>query len=59
MERLSNLQVATQQVSEELGFEPRHSEFLSTCMHVCVLSCFGCVQLFVTLWPVAHQAPLP
>ena len=25
---------------------------------VCVLSCFICVQLFVTLWTVAHQAPL-
>ena len=24
----------------------------------CVLSCFSCVQLFVTLWTVAHQAPL-
>ena len=23
-----------------------------------VLSCFSCVQLFVTLWTVAHQAPL-
>ena len=25
----------------------------------CVLSCFSRVQLFATLWPVAHQAPLP
>ena len=24
----------------------------------CVLSHFGCVQLFVTLWTVAFQAPL-
>ena len=24
----------------------------------CVLSCFSCVQLFVTLWTVALQAPL-
>ena len=24
----------------------------------CVLSCFSCVQLFVTLWTVARQAPL-
>ena len=23
-----------------------------------MLSCFSCVQLFVTLWTVAHQAPL-
>ena len=26
--------------------------------YVPVLSCFSCVQLFVTLWTVAHQAPL-
>ena len=25
---------------------------------VCVLSHFSCVQLFATLWTVAHQAPL-
>ena len=25
----------------------------------CALSRFSCVQLFVTLWTVAHQAPLP
>ena len=24
----------------------------------CMLSCFSCVQLFVTLWTVAHQASL-
>ena len=24
----------------------------------CMLSCFSCVQLFATLWTVAHQAPL-
>ena len=28
------------------------------CMHVYMLSCFGRVQLFVTLWTVAHQAAL-
>ena len=27
-------------------------------MDACMLSCFSCVQLFVTLWMVAHQAPL-
>ena len=27
-------------------------------MHGCMLSCFSHVQLFVTLWIVAHQAPL-
>ena len=25
----------------------------------CILSCFNCVWLFVTLWIVAHQTPLP
>ena len=25
---------------------------------MCVLSRFSCVQLFATLWTVAHQAPL-
>ena len=24
----------------------------------CVLCCFSCLQLFATLWTVAHQAPL-
>ena len=27
-------------------------------MHGCMLSCFSRVQLFATLWTVAHQAPL-
>ena len=27
-------------------------------MHVCMLSCFICVQLVVTLWIVALWAPL-
>ena len=27
-------------------------------VYVCVLSHFSCVQLFVTLWAVARQAPL-
>ena len=27
-------------------------------MHVCMVSCFTCVQLLVALWTVAHQAPL-
>jgi len=26
--------------------------------HVCKLSCFSCVWLFATLWPIAHQPPL-
>ena len=25
---------------------------------LCVLSCFSCVQLFLMLWTIAHQAPL-
>ena len=27
-------------------------------LHVCMLSCFSCVQLFVTLWTIVCQAPL-
>ena len=27
-------------------------------IYACMLSCFTCVQLFVTLWTIAHQAPL-
>ena len=27
-------------------------------MRACVLNRFSCVQLFVTVWIVAHQAPL-
>ena len=27
-------------------------------MRACVLSCFSRVQLFATLWTLAHQAPL-
>ena len=26
--------------------------------YACVLSCFSCVQLFVTSWTIAHRAPL-
>ena len=28
------------------------------CLCVCTLSHFSCVPLFVTLWTVAHQAPV-
>ena len=31
---------------------------ICTCMYVCMLSRFSHVQLFVTAWTVAHQAPL-
>ena len=27
-------------------------------LRACMLSCFSRVQLFVTLWTIAHQAPL-
>ena len=29
-----------------------------SCMHACMISHFSHVQVFVTLWTVAHQAPL-
>ena len=28
------------------------------CMYTCMLSCFSCIRLLVTLWTVVHQAPL-
>ena len=31
---------------------------ICTCMYVCMLSRFSHVQIFATLWTVAHQAPL-
>ena len=31
---------------------------LSSCGRACVLGRFSCVQLFVTPWTAAHQAPL-
>ena len=48
----------------ELGFlsnfnrEDSEAFKLLMTIHVWVLSHFSCVQLFVTLWPVAHQALL-
>ena len=33
-------------------------EWIYSALHLCMLSCFSCVQLFVTLWTVAHQPPL-
>ena len=32
--------------------------YLLLTWETCVLSCFSCVWLFMTLWTVAHQAPL-
>ena len=36
--------------------EVRASTYQFVC--ACVLSCFSCIQLFATIWSVAHQAPL-
>ena len=38
------------------SYPPCHRSRLQTCVHL--LSHFSCVQLFVTLWTVALQAPL-
>ena len=35
-----------------------HCLFSGSRVHVCVLSLFSCVRLFVSPWTVAHQAPL-
>ena len=32
--------------------------YMYVCIYGCVLSCFSCVRLFLTLWTIAHQAPL-
>ena len=32
--------------------------YVCVCMRMCVLSCFSHVQLFATLWTIAHQTPL-
>jgi len=32
--------------------------FNTWCVHACMLSCFSHVRLFVTVWTIAHQAPL-
>ena len=34
------------------------TEFTTICMHVCMLSCFSCIRLFVTHWTATPQAPL-
>ena len=34
-------------------------EWIYSALHLCMLSCFSCVQLFVTLWTIARQAPPP
>ena len=34
------------------------NKYLLTYLAACLLSCFNCVRLFVTLWTVALQAPL-
>ena len=60
-----------QRLTRALGFKTvnsridgRERSILLTCtwlflwVHVCVLNCFSCVQLFGTLWTVAHQTPL-
>ena len=33
--------------------------YLYDFVHACILSCFSCVLLCVTLWTVAHKGPLP
>ena len=33
-------------------------EWIYSALHLCMLSCFSCVQLFVTLWTIACQASL-
>ena len=44
-------------LTDSLRSEPLGKQ-VSIGVHACMLSCFSCVQLFVTLWTIAHQAPL-
>ena len=37
---------------------PPEKAFYSLLLGLLMLSCLSCVQLFATLWTVAHQAPL-
>ena len=34
-------------------------QYEAVCVCVCVSQLLGCVLLYVTVWTVAHQAPLP
>ena len=34
-------------------------ELIHICIYACVLNCFSCVQLFMMLWTIAYQTPLP
>ena len=34
------------------------TQYCKANMRACMLSYFSCIQLFATLWTVAHQAPL-
>ena len=40
------------------GEFPEGREVLLSSQRACILGCFNCVWLFVTLWTVARQAPL-
>ena len=46
--------ISQPQVWREKVWKSNH-DYICLC---CVLSCFGCVQLFTVLWTIAHQAPL-
>ena len=47
------------QYHKVLSFGPLHIQSWKILLNpICVVSHFNCVQLFATLWTVAHQAPL-
>ena len=35
------------------------TQYCKANMRACMLSYFSCIQLFATLWTVAHEVPLP
>ena len=45
-------------MKSKTGWTQNVHNFINVYSAWCVLSCFGCVQLFATLWTVARQASL-
>ena len=53
-----NLHVTSNVPSVSLAALPVWSQLTANSVHTCMISHFSNVRLFVTLWIVAHQAPL-
>ena len=51
--------IATKLLTPNPKSRAQRQRAMHACVRACVFSHFGCVQLLVTLWTVAFQAPLP